>query len=294
MALEWLTFTIISVFAYSSVDLLEKVVITTRIRSSVLMAIFLTLFYPLHLAIIFMLWDIELNIYSLIAFIIGSGMSFAYLLFMRSLLLEELSRVTILGYIHPIIVAILAYLLLDESLVLLDYLAIAMLTLSASMVSYKGKRSMVSKALIPMLGLNLALSIEYILIKYILAYTNYWNYVFWFMTGLICMRMLFLLNTRLRSEFISIKFDKQLVCYGFSISMLFLIATLASSYAISLQSVSIIAAVSATQPMIILLLLYLLNKVRDNLIEEDLSLNTLIYKIISAILVVIGIYILAI
>ncbi|RMF30842.1 MAG: DMT family transporter, partial [Candidatus Nitrosothermus koennekii] len=220
MALEWLAFTIISVFAYSGVDLLEKRLIITRFKSSLAIAIFLAIFYPLHLAIILIIWEIDTNPYVImISFVTGAGMAFGYLLFMRSLLLEELSRVSILAYIHPIFVVILAYLLLEESLMPLDYLAIAMLTSSAMLVSYKGKGIRLSKALIPMLGLNAALAIESIIAKYLLTFTDYWSYVFWFMLGLISVRIALLIDKNNRK----IRFDKSLIIYGFTISLLFLL-----------------------------------------------------------------------
>ena len=294
MALEWLAFVIISVFAYSGVDLLEKRLIVTRFKSSLLIAVFLAIFYPLHLAIIPIIWQIDLDPFIvIISFAAGVGMSLGYLLFMRSLLLEELSRITILSYIHPIFVVILAYLLLNESLSFLDYLAIAMLTISATLVSYRGREIVISRALIPMLGLNAALAIESIVAKYLLSITDYWSYIFWFMLGLICMRISFLIDKRVRRRFREVKFDKKMIIYGSSISMLFLIANLAFYYALSLQLVSIVVAVSATQPIAILLMIYLVNR-RGNFVDEELSYKMLAYKMISSILVVLGIYILAI
>jgi drug/metabolite transporter (DMT)-like permease len=249
----------------------------------------------LHLAIIPIVWEIDLDAkIVIISFVVGVGMSLGYLLFMRSLMLEELSRVTILGYIHPIFVVLLAYLLLNESLILLDYLAIAMLTASATLISYRDKGIKISKALIPMLGLNVALAVESIVAKYLLTFTDYWSYIFWFMLGLISVRLSFLIDNRLRNRFKVIRFDKSIIVYGFSISILFLLANLTFYYALSLQLVSIIVAVSATQPIAILIMIYITNRVRGNFIDEDTSYKVLIFKIISSVLVVLGIYILAI
>lgn len=292
MALEWLVFVIISVFAYSGVDLLEKRLMITRVKSSLLLAIFLAIFYPLHLAIILIIWEIDLDPYIIIiSFATGVGMSFGYLLFMRSLMLEELSRVTILGYIHPIFVVVLAYIFLNETLQTLDYLAIVMLVASTMLISYKGAK--ISKALIPMLGLNVALAAESIIAKYMLAFTDYWSYAFWFMLGLISMRLSLLLTKRVRERFRTIIFDRSLIAYGFAISILFLSANLTFYYALSLQLASIVVAVGATQPMIILLIIYIINRVRNGFVKEELSYRTLTYKIVSSILVILGIYILA-
>lgn len=292
MISEWIAFTLIGLLTYSLVDLLEKIVISNRIKSPLLMAIFLAIFYPLHLIIIPFIANVEINFHSLLAFMLGVGLSFAYILFMYSLLHEELSRVSVLGHIHPIFVAILAYYLFNEELSVLDYLAIVLITISASLASYKGGK-VVSKALVPMLILNVVIAVEYIFTKYILNFISYWSYTFWLMLGLTLVRIILLfIKKSIRRRFLELRLDKRLTIYGFSISLLLLLAVLSSSYALSLHNVSTIAAIFAIEPLIILLLVYILKKMNINVIEEDLLTQKVVLKIISAMLVVIGVYLL--
>ena len=294
MALDWLYFALLATLAYSIVDLLEKRLIITRFNSPLMIAIFLALFYPLHLITIVAIWSIDLNPFpAIVSFASGVGMAFAYLLFMRSLMLEELSRVSILGYIHPIFVVFLALILLDEVLSIENYVGIVLLTISTIAISYKGNAK-ISKALIPMLLLNLAIAVESIVAKFILNYTDYWNYIFWFMLGLIIIRISLLANSSIRIRFKSIRFDKHLISYGFAISLAFLAAKLAFYYSLSLYSVSIIVAITATQPMMILALVFIVNRILFNFVEEDLSSQALIAKILAALLVIFGIYLVTI
>lgn len=291
MISEWITFALIGLLAYSLVDLLEKIVISNKIKSTLLTAIFLAMFYPLHLIIIPFIANVEINFHSLLAFVLGVGLSFAYMLFMYSLLHEELSRVSILGHIHPIFVALLAYYLFNENLRLLDYLAIGIITISASLASYKGGK-IVSKALLPMFILNAVIALEYIFTKYILGFISYWSYTFWLMFGLTLVRIVLFIKKSIRRRFLELRLDKRLTMYGFSISLLLLLAVLSSSYALSLHNVSTISAIFAIEPLIILFLVYILKKTNIKIIEEDLLTKRVVLKMISTILVVIGVYLL--
>lgn len=290
--MEWFILTLVSVVMYSFIDLLEKRFMITRVKSSIIMVVFLSLFYPLHLIIIVMIGSIEFNIYAIIAVGIGSMMSFAYILFMRSLLIEELSRITILAYIHPILVAILAYIIFKEELDVLDYLALALLLGSSSLISYR-KDLKISRALIPMLGLNLAISVEYIVMKYILLLIPYTSYLFWFTFGLIVSRIFLLFNKDIKKRTLSLLTNKNSLYYGITISILFLISNILIVYVTSFKEVSLIASIIASQPLVTLTLIYIVNNVRCNFIDEDLSYTSLIQKIISAIMVVISLYIFA-
>ncbi len=292
MASEWLILTLIAVFAYSGVDILEKRLAVTRFNNPLKLAIFLAIFYPLHLIIISFIGIIDTDIITItISFFTGIAMSFSYLLFMRSLMLEELSRVSVLGYIHPLFVSILAYLFLKESLTVLEYSAIIMIVSSTIIVSYKGSFN-ISRALIPMLLFNIILAIKSVIAKYLLFSTDYWSYLFWFMLGLIISRLILLLNKEYKSIFNNI--DQRLIIYGFTVSILFLIANIAFYYAISLESVSIVVTISTIEPLIILLIIYIINNIRRDFINEEISSKVLMHKVIASSLVVFGIYILAI
>jgi len=292
MASEWLILTLIAVFAYAGVDILEKRLIITRFNNPFKIAIFLAIFYPLHLVILSLIGGIDMNIITIIiSFFTGIAMSFSYLLFMRSLMLEELSRVSILGYIHPLFVALLAYLFLEESLTLLEYCGIVMIVISIVIISYKGSLK-ASRALIPMLLFNIILAVKSIIAKYLLYSTDYWSYLFWFMLGLILSRTILLINKEHRSILSNI--DKRLIIYGFAISILFLIANLAFYYAISLTSVSLVVTISTIEPLIILLIIYIIDKIRRGFINEDITNKILIHKVIASLLVIFGIYILSI
>ena len=52
MVLEWFFLTIFSAVAYSILDIMEKNLISSRIPSAVLLAIFLAVLYPINLAVI--------------------------------------------------------------------------------------------------------------------------------------------------------------------------------------------------------------------------------------------------
>ena len=74
MVLEWFFFTIFSAIAYSALDITEKHLISKRIPSALMLAIFIAIFYPINLAIIPVFFEIDLSFLpSLGSFAIGAG-----------------------------------------------------------------------------------------------------------------------------------------------------------------------------------------------------------------------------
>ncbi|MFQ5941783.1 MAG: EamA family transporter [Nitrososphaerales archaeon] len=296
MALDWFFLTLLSAAAYSGVDLLEKHLISRRIQSPLMLAIFVAIFYPIILVIIPILFTIDFTFLSSIAgFAIGAGMGMAYLLFMKSIRVEEVSRVVTLHYAYPLFIAPIAFFFLDESLNNANYLGIILLVASTFMISYKkiGREILYSPALLLMTTFNIAIAIENVLAKYLFDFTNFWSFVFWFTAGLIVIRLLLLLTIpRVRNEFRMIKFDRKLIGYGVAISVLFLAANMFYYGAVSLQFVSLVSALSAIQPVFILAMALAISYMRPGFVYEELSRRATLTKAIAVALVFLGTYLL--
>ena len=74
--LDWFFFTIFSAVAYSMLDIIEKNLISSRIPSAVLLAIFLAIFYPVNLALIPIFFHVDLSpVPALAGFGIGAAMA---------------------------------------------------------------------------------------------------------------------------------------------------------------------------------------------------------------------------
>ena len=295
--LEWFFFTIFSAVAYSMLDIIEKNLISSRIPSAVMLAIFLAIFYPVNLALIPIFFHVDLSpVPALAGFGIGAGLALAYLLFMKSLLVEEVSRVVTLNYTYPLFIALIAFVFLDESLTHFNYAGMVILVASTLLISYKriGRNILYSPALPLMTVLNIVIAAENVLAKYLFTYTNFWSFLFWLTIGLVAVRLSLLLIPRFRSDFARIRFDAKLVVAGIAVAMFFLVANLLYYGAVSLQFVSLVGALSATQPMFILAIALAISYIKPGFVREEMSKKTILTKSIAVILVFAGTYLITV
>jgi len=295
MVLEWFFLTIFSAIAYSALDITEKHLISKRIPSALMLAIFISVFYPINLAIIPVFFEIDLSFLpSVASFAIGSGMGIAYLLFMKSLRVEEVSKVVTLNYTYPLFIAPIAFVFLNEDLNFSSYAGIVLLVASTFLISYKriGRSTFYSPALLLMTILNIVIAVENVLAKYLFSFTNFWSFIFWLTAGLITVRLSLLLVPRFRRDFAKIGFDRKLVGFGVAIAGLFLVANLLYYGAVSLQLVSLVGALSAIQPMFILAMALAISYMRPRFVYEELSRKATLTKTIAVILVLVGTYLL--
>jgi len=297
MALEWFFLTLLSAIAFSALDLIEKHLISNRIRSPLMLAIFVAVFYPINLAAIPALFAIDLALLpSLASFAIGAGMGLAYLLFMKSIRVEEVSRVVTLHYTYPLFIAPIAFVFLSEDLAPANYIGIILLVTSTFFISYKkiGKDILYSPALLLMTVLNITIAVENVLAKYLFEFTNFWSFIFWLTAGMIVIRLLLLIVPRVRNDFMTIKFDSKLVAYGVSIALLFLAANMLYYGAVSLQFVSLVSALSSIQPMFILAMAIVISYIKPRFVYEELSKGAMVTKFIAVVLVFAGTYLITI
>lgn len=292
MALEWFFLTLLSAVAYSALDLIEKRLISNKIKSPLILAMFVAIFYPINLVLIPVFFKIDFTLLpSALSFAIGAGMGIAYLLFMKAIRVEEISRVVTLHYTYPLFIAPMAFFFLNEGLTSANYAGVVLLVVSTFMISYKGNgtRILYSQALLLMTVLNVAIAIENILAKYLFDFTNFWSFIFWLTAGIVVIRMLLLVVPRVRKEFMAIQF-RQLIGYGVAISLLFLVANMSYYSAVSLQLVSLVSALSAIQPMFILVMVVAILYLKPAFVSEELSKKAVITKSIAVVLVFAGTY----
>ena len=292
MALEWFFLTLLSAAAYSILDLMEKHLISAKIKNPLMLAIFVAIFYPINLALIPLFFKIDLALLpSALSFAIGAGMGIAYLLFMKAIRVEEISRVVTLHYTYPLFIVPMALFFLNEDLTSANYIGILLLVVSTFMVSCRGNgtRILYSPALLLMTVLNIAIAIENILAKYLFDFTNSWSFIFWLTAGMVVIRMLLLFVPKVRKEFMALQF-RQLFGYGIAISLLFLVANMFYYSAVSLQLVSLVSALSAVQPMFILAMAVAILYLKPAFVSEELSKKAAIAKSIAVVLVFAGTY----
>jgi drug/metabolite transporter (DMT)-like permease len=224
--------------------------------------------------------------------LVGLTFSALYILYNKAMATEEGSRVVSLIYTMPIYVAIFSKVFLGEVLGLWTYVGIALLTLSAVLVSYKKitKKTLLTSGLVLILIYAIFSAATRVISKSALADVDVWSYLFWAGIGETVGAMLMIaapgVRHNLKRDIATIKKETCVLLFS---TELFTFMGFAFFYmAISIGSVSIASSVTALQPFIFLTCALVLTEFFPRLIKEEVDRSTIYLKLAAVILIVIG------
>jgi len=217
----------------------------------------------------------------------------AVLLFLYVLQTEEVSRVMPVVNIHPVFVAILAVLVLNESLLVLEWLAIGITVIGAILISIKpGTHSLHQwlgkPVLLPFLA-SLFLAGANLSSKEALDDISFWNMYAIGSIGMACTFVLFALRvTALR----------ELAIIGRSISSaaillinesLVPVAAILLYWSIERGPVSLVSAIGGSQPLFVFFYALILSRVSGVLLEDHMKRETVLMRFAAIGMIVGGI-----
>jgi uncharacterized membrane protein len=235
---------------------------------------------------------------SIMAMVAGFIQIAFWIVYLRAMQVEEVSRVTAMGFIYPLFVFLAAAYLLGESLSLRNYLGGVLIMVSAVLLSYKKTETKGSLVLSPAMKYILifwAFSTLYaISIKYILTFMDEWHLFAWSSIGSLIIALLLMADRGIRDGALGI-FNRGPLILGVILSeelfdflgRIFLILAYAQGPA------SLVSSVGALQPMIVLLLVATLSASIPLAIQEEFSREALVSKFSAILLVVMGIYLIS-
>jgi drug/metabolite transporter (DMT)-like permease len=224
-----------------------------------------------------------------------------FVLYNKALLIEEISRVTPLFYLSPLLVLLFASLFLGESLSPKRYLGIGLLVFSAISVSlrrveHKSRSQFISlsisPALLMILFLDLIMAGKDVLAKFFFSYMDYWSYLFWFILGNIAGRPLLLLLPGVKRKFIAdMKSLSSRICLlCFINSSIACVGYVLYFKAVSLTYVSLVSAIPSTQPFLVFLVATVLTVFYPESLNERIERKGIIIKLIAVVTILIGAY----
>ena len=210
--------------------------------------------------------------------------------------LEEASRASAIIHTFPVFVAVLAVLFLGETLIIRQWIAILIVVAGAFTISVWGSPGgqivRVNKALPILLGASLFTALAMLFGKYALEELPVWfvysirnfgmGLVFVFLWRPGSFRVLFRALRNWQTFLI-------LFLAEFSLAPL---AVLMNVTAISLGPVSLVSTITGTRPIFVFIFGTFLSTSRFRLLEEPLDPKTLTVKLISIVMIVVGIAIL--
>lgn len=305
--MQWFTLAFLASTLWAVVVIVDKFVLTHHIKDAFSYQIFLTITLIPAVSVLFIFSSSNFHLqtylylsFYLTIFVIGMILGLVFVLYNKALLIEEVSRVTPLFYLSPLLVLIFASLFLGESLSPKRYIGIGLLVFSAISVSlrrveHKSLSLSISPALLLILFLDLIMAGKDVLAKFFFSYMDYWSYLFWFILGNIAGRPLLLLLPGVKRKFIA---DMKSLSSG--ICLLCLLCFINSSIAcvgyvlyfnaVSLTYVSLVSAIPSTQPFLVFLVATVLAVFYPESLNERIERKGIIIKLIAVVTILIGAY----
>jgi uncharacterized membrane protein len=221
-----------------------------------------------------------------IPIIVGLFMGFNYFLYYLIIQKEDVSNLTGITYLYPIIVAILSFLFLNEILPLISYMGIALILIGTMIITLRMKYLKFSVSIWMLIVTIITVAINEFLIK---IYTNNLpelngiavNTVF------ICVPALLgiIVSKKLRKSFIS---EIHNIRWAFFSEFLTFAGIFTLYFAMRDLSATIVSSIAAIQPLILLGFERVADKKYGNITKDKLILP----KLIGIILIVVGVILL--
>jgi len=197
MPVDWVSVAVLSAAVLGLVNIVDSHLISRRMPSLRAFLLLIGIVHLIYGSVLFNLFPLPEGIGTWpLTVAIASGIlrTGAITILLYSLKREEVSRVIPVVYTYPVFVAIMAALLLGETLYYLQWIAIIIVVSGAVMVSARkspnGSATWLGKPLLLLFSSSLLFAMADIASKYALAYISFWN-MFWF--GAFCISGIFLL-----------------------------------------------------------------------------------------------------
>ncbi len=298
--MSWILLSLIAPLLYSFTNYLEKFLIDKKIKNPLNLVILggiLSFFISL---LIFLIHGfVLLNITQILILIISGILGLFYLIpYFKALALDDASRVIPLFQFLSIFVLILSYFLLHEQLSQFQLLSFIFILTGGILLSLEKSPEGIFRQRksfwYMMLACLLASGIS-ILFKYAHVPNDYWlSFAYQELGGMFGAIILLLVPRLRRSFFLEIRtFQKNVWLFLSLDEILDRLAGFVYLYASLLAPVALVAVVTDVQPFFVLVEGIILSVWFPHIIKEDLSRKTLGIKIISILLIFMGIYILS-
>lgn len=288
----WIVFTIIAVFLFASVNILDKYVIDKLVSEPLVPVIFGSSLGLLFALLIFAFHGFGFYIgivYAVIAVLSGGFYALMSLYYFKALCVEEISRVVPLFYLSNVIIAIFAAIYLNELLSPVKYLAITAIVTGAVLISIKDFRQpRLDKGTVFMIFAALFAATSMLLNKFVLNHSDFWTvYSLNRFGGSMLLLPIAYMN---RKSVISAirkmpKISAGIVAIEEGIG---LVALVFITLATALGLVTIVTGIAAIQPLIVFILSVILSLAFPNIIKEKLDRSAIVKKLLAVVLIIVG------
>lgn len=296
----WLYVALIAHFLYALVFVFDKYILSKPIKSSFSYA-FYTSFAGGFIAIAipffdFRILDLPTTFYALAA---GAGFSWALVLFYRTLQISEASRsVPFVGALVPIATLIFSFPLGLEKLAGQHILSFLFLVGGGFLIvfGYKNDHFWSRRNISYAVSAAFLFGFSFALTKLVFDHTNFFSGFVWTRWGGFLFSVLILLKKKWREDIFetTLVSNEKTAAWFFSSKIFGAVAVILQNYAIFLGSVVLVNAMQSTQYLFLLTLAGFLSVKLPKTFKESLNKAAIAQKVISIIIIGIGLAILAI
>lgn len=287
----WVIFAISASLCWAMCYIIDKYVLAKWVRSPLVPMVMLGIIGLIASIVIFSVYGFSPLPKLYIFFILGTGVIWAFqnVFYFKALKIGEVSRVVPLFHLSPLFILVFAGIFLGEVFTPLKYLGIFLLIAGAILISAKSfTRISFDKAFWWMMLSVVGLSAYYILIKYLLNFTDYWTIFAWMRIGatiglipIFYLYMPELVNTVRRH-------GKKVIVVMSTTEILNLVAVLFITIAASIGYITLVNALSSVEPFFVLLFIIILSRFFPSILKEEISKSIIFQKIAAIVLMFVG------
>ena len=289
--MTWFTLSLLAAFLWAIVSAVDKLVLVRWRVAPVLMTFIAGLIGLIAACGVWLMLGFSEMSYSRIGLALGAGVCFtlATLFYFLAIAREEVSRIVTIFYLLPLFILLSARFVLHESLQPQEYQGVILLVSGAVLITCKDK-------LFPRLNLAfciailgvLCVTVNQIIIKYLLEATDYWTVFSYVRVGsfLAVVPLLPIVVSKVQaisSERKGSVLALMAVNDTIGVGALFIF-----TIAVSLGSVTLVNALSSVQLLFLLLIVVTVGTVNPNILREELGRTALLLKLIAILLMICG------
>lgn len=283
----WFLLALIATVFYSVVNISDKVLVSKYIKNPLLGVIVCDITMIPVIGIAFLVSPpkiLKMNEFLMVLAATLFGIA-GVLLYFKALQRTEASRIVVALQSLPLFVLVLAVIFLGEILSYAQIFGIISIVVAATLVS-EGKISK-NKWIFAAFLCSLLWVMEAIVIKYLLGSVDYWSLFLWssLMALSIYAIALPLYFKELKSTIIA---KPKLLAFGFLSAGSYFIAYILELMALTVGYVSLVSAIGALQPFIVLAFAFVVSRFAPFLFKESFDIKSTIIKMGSVILAVFG------
>jgi drug/metabolite transporter (DMT)-like permease len=293
--MNWTNTAILAAALMGAVNILDSHLLTKRFTGLREFLLAVAILHIIYAFIVYYLYPLPQDTGPLpILAAVASGLlrSMAVLIMLYNLKREQVSQVIPVVYTYPIFVAIIAVLLLGETLNFMGWIAIVIVVAGSVMVSVNrtpsGDSSIRINLLMKLFFASLLFAVADITSKYALNYLSPWN-MYWLtsfcMTGIFFMvsarpnvvKNIITMNNRTSTLIITV-INETLAPVGLALSL----------WALKRGPVSLVSTILGTRPMFVLLFAFILSRVAPSFLRLDSGKKFIVLRIIATAMIVGG------